>query len=89
MFVVCPFNILQLGRIWLVLAITVIAMCIVYLQLDFSVERFKVLQTNVASYKKEISLLREKSEKLAASNAKYEEVNSTYRMVCLKYCNIM
>ena len=43
-------------------------------QLEFMKERFKVLQTNVESHKKEAELLRERNQKMSESVAKHQQI---------------
>ncbi|KAK3089218.1 hypothetical protein FSP39_001828 [Pinctada imbricata] len=53
-------------------------------QLDFSGERYKVLQSNADNYRKEIGALREKEKKLSTSIAKHEQTINTLRQDLLK-----
>ncbi|KAK3607529.1 hypothetical protein CHS0354_025782 [Potamilus streckersoni] len=48
-------------------------------QLEFANEQKKVLQSNAESYRKEIALLREKSQKYSNSVAKHEQTINTLR----------
>ncbi|XP_013390064.1 nucleoprotein TPR [Lingula anatina] len=48
-------------------------------QLDFSAERYKIVQSNVEGYRKEIAALRDKNQKYTASIVKHEQTLSTLR----------
>ena len=59
------------------------------LQLDFSAERYKVLQGNAEGYRKEIATLRDKIQKYNTTVAKYEQtVNSLKQVTNLLTCDM-
>ena len=51
------------------------------MQLEFSEERFKVLQGNIESYKKELNALREKNQKHSSQGLLHEQTINTLRQV--------
>ena len=52
-------------------------------QLDYTSERYKVLQGNAEGYKKEIAHFREKSQKYSTAVAKHEQTINTLKQVGL------
>ena len=52
-----------------------------FFQLDFSAERYKILQSNNEGYKKEITALRDKTQKFSTSVIKHEQTINQLRQV--------